>query len=73
MQNEVFIAMCNRVGTEGRMEFSGESVIVDYNGEIIACANAEEDLLIAEISLPDASKTQQQKPYMRYRRPSLYE
>ncbi len=72
-QNSVNIAMCNRVGTEGRMEFSGESVIVGYDGEVIACANAEENLLIAEISLTDATKTRQQKPYMKHRRPSLYE
>lgn len=72
-QNSVNIAMCNRVGTEGRMEFSGESVIVGYDGEVITCANAEENLLIAEISLTDATKTRQQKPYMKHRRPSLYE
>ena len=25
MQNQVFIAMCNRVGTEDKMQFAGES------------------------------------------------
>ena len=29
--NSVFIAMCNRVGMEGEMDFSGESIIVDAN------------------------------------------
>lgn len=30
-QNSVILAMCNRVGTEGNMCFSGESIVVDAN------------------------------------------
>jgi len=41
-QNYVNIAMCNRVGTEDQMEFSGESVVVDYNGNVITCADDRE-------------------------------
>ena len=33
--SSVFIAMCNRVGTEGDMDFSGESIVVDPNGDTI--------------------------------------
>lgn len=29
------IAMCNRVGVEGEMDFAGESMAVDANGEIL--------------------------------------
>ena len=35
MQNQVFIAMCNRVGTEGEMEFAGESLVIAPNGNVI--------------------------------------
>lgn len=38
MQNQVFIAMCNRVGTEDAMEFSGESLVVHPSGDILAKA-----------------------------------
>ena len=72
-QNSVNIAMCNRVGTEEQMDFSGESVIVDYNGNIVACAGAEEQLLITDINLSGSTKVRGQKPYTRYRRPLLYE
>ena len=72
-QNSVYIAMCNRVGIEGKMDFSGESIVVDYNGEMIACADDKEQLLIADINLSDATKVREQKPYMKHRRPQFYE
>ena len=72
-QNSVNIAMCNRVGTEGLMEFSGESVVVDHNGDVIAFADDKEQLLIADINLSDAAKTRNQKSYIKHRRSDLYE
>ena len=72
-QNSVYIAMCNRVGTEGKMEFSGESIVVDCNGNITACADSGEQLLIAETDLPSASQIREQRPYMRHSRPQFYD
>ena len=71
-QNSVNIAMCNRVGPEGAMDFSGESLVSDYNGETLALAGDEEELLICEVDLPGAKKTREQKPYTSLRRPELY-
>ena len=39
-QNSVAIAMCNRVGTEGQMDFSGESIVIDAKGNVVAKAKA---------------------------------
>ena len=72
-QNSVNIAMCNRVGTEDKMVFSGESVVCDSNGNILSVAGSDETLLIAEVDLPSASKIRKKKPYTCLRRQELYE
>lgn len=71
-QNSVNIAMCNRVGLEGDMNFSGESIVADYNGETLALAGAEETLLLTEVDLPAATVVRAHKPYTALRRPELY-
>ena len=72
MQNQVFIAMCNRVGVEDQMEFSGESIIVDPNGDIIFKADDQEQLIECEIDLNEAKLLRTQKPYFSTRRPECY-
>lgn len=52
-QNRVFIAMCNRVGKEGDMDFAGESLVVNPAGEIVLKADAREQLLTCELLLED--------------------
>ena len=34
-QNNVFIAMCNRVGREGDVTFAGQSLVVDSEGQTL--------------------------------------
>lgn len=41
--NSVSIAMCNRVGQEGEMNFSGESIVVNPNGKVIKKAGDQEE------------------------------
>ena len=71
-QNSVNIAMCNRVGHEGHMEFSGESIVTKYNGDTLKLAGREEGLILADIDMPGATKKRQEKPYTSLRRPELY-
>ena len=72
-QNSVNIAMCNRVGKEDKMVFSGESLVCDFNGDIRSVAGAEEKLLIADIDPVASSDARQKKPYTSLRRSELYE
>lgn len=71
-QNSVNIAMCNRVGTEDEMEFSGQSLVCDYNGKTMAIATDQSQLLLADINLADAKDARNEKPYCSLRRPELY-
>lgn len=67
------IAMCNRVGAEDQMTFSGESIVCDYNGNTVDLAGASEELLIAEVDLMSASQARRVRPYIGLRRKELYE
>ena len=72
MQNQVFIAMCNRVGKEDHMDFAGESLLVDPNGDIIFKADDRQQLIECEIDLSKAGKLRESKPYFSTRRPECY-
>lgn len=55
-QNSVILAMCNRVGVEGNMHFSGESIVVNAKGEILVKADDTEQILYADIDMQEALK-----------------
>lgn len=38
-QNCVAVAMCNRVGSEDKMDFAGESLMTDAKGQVIVKAD----------------------------------
>ena len=71
-QNSVMVAMCNRVGHEGDMDFSGESIVVDANGNVIAKAGDQEQILYADIDLFESGKIRSSRLYMCLRRKKWY-
>jgi predicted amidohydrolase len=68
MQNGVFVAMCNRVGVEHEMDFCGESMVVDPNGDVVAKADDAEQILYAEIDIGLVEKSRKARPYLSLRR-----
>ncbi len=70
--NSVYIAMCNRVGTEGKMEFSGESVVIDANGDTIIKADDKAQILYADIDMKQAGQIRSRRPYTNLRRKEFY-
>ncbi len=72
MQNQVFIAMCNRIGKEGKMEFAGESLVINPRGDVIVKADDKEQLLMCDINLSESCKLQKEVPYLATRRKEWY-
>lgn len=71
-QNGVFIAMCNRVGTEGNITFAGQSLVVHPNGRVMMKANEQEQLVSIELNLSESDARQEEVPYLDLRRPEEY-
>ncbi len=71
-QNNVFIAMCNRIGKEGNMDFAGESLVVDCFGQIVTKAEDQEGLITCSIDLSLTSSARRSLPFITLRRPEMY-
>jgi predicted amidohydrolase len=73
IENQVFIAACNRVGESKGEVFAGRSAVIDPWGEPVAEAGGEaEVLLTAEIDLGKADEIRARIPVFKDRRPDLY-
>lgn len=73
ISNGVHIAAVNRTGTEGRIEFWGNSFVADSFGNIIAKAPANsEKILVAEIDLSKNKIVKEGWGFIKNRRPETY-
>lgn len=73
-QNGCFTALCNRVGEEERLVFSGESFVCDPSGRVIArAAQGEDAILLADLDLAQVESSHARRLFFRDRRPELYE
>ena len=75
--NGVFVVSVNRVGTEGShgklIEFWGNSIVFDPNGNIIAEAKKQkEEIIMCSLDLKKVEKTRQHWPFLRDRRIDQY-
>ena len=64
--------MSNRVGCEEEMNFSGESIVVDANGNVIAKADDKEQILYVDIDLSESKRVREKRPYTNLRRKEFY-
>jgi len=72
-QNGYFTALCNRIGEEECLTFSGESFVCNPEGEVIARAGiGTEEILVCDVSLNECNKSHAKKLFLRDRRPELY-
>lgn len=72
-QNGYYVALCNRVGADGLMEFAGESFVSAPDGSVVARApRGEEHLLVADLDPKVARESHARRLFLRDRRPELY-
>jgi len=72
-QNGYFIALCNRVGKEEKLEFSGESFVCGPDGKLLARAGSGNDeILLCDIDLSKVNDSQARRLFLQDRRPELY-
>jgi predicted amidohydrolase len=50
IENQAYVIGCNRVGSGGNLDYTGDSRIVDPLGELLATAASTESILLADIS-----------------------
>jgi 5-aminopentanamidase len=72
IENQLYIAYCNRAGVENGMRFLGGSCLTGMDGKAIATAGAGEVLIIGEISRQAQQAAASIYPYRVDRRPELY-
>lgn len=72
-QNGLFVALCNRVGSEQLLEFAGESFVCDPGGNVIArAAKSQDDILICDIDTTENATSHARTLFLPDRRPELY-
>lgn len=72
-QNGYWVALCNRVGREDRLEFAGESFVVDPEGRVVARgATLSEEIVVAEVDAAACRRSTARRLFWGDRRPTLY-
>ena len=73
MENQMYVVLANRVGTDDGVTFCGSSAIIDPYGVILAGASADrEELLQAEISEDVLKSVRDRMKLFEHRRKDLY-
>lgn len=72
-QNGYFTALCNRVGEEENLTFSGESFVCGPDGRVRArAAEGIDAVLLCDIDLGECATSHARTLFLRDRRPELY-
>ena len=56
IENQCYVAAVNRVGTGNEIEYVGDSMIIDPQGNILATSYNNEELIVADIDLEEVHK-----------------
>jgi predicted amidohydrolase len=73
IENQSYVVLSNRVGTDLGVAFCGTSCIIDPYGVVIAAASSDrEELIVADVSADIVRSVRQAMPVLDHRRPEVY-
>lgn len=72
IENQMFVAACNRVGESPMGTYCGHSIIIDPWGNVIAEGNDEEGIITGSIELSEVKEIREMIHMFRDRRPESY-
>lgn len=70
MENEIPIVICNRIGQEGNLDFFGNSMVVDHEGQVLLDVKENED--IQTCRLPLSNKRDPKLKYINHINPKIF-
>ena len=68
IENQAYVVGVNRVGSGGGLDYSGDSRIIDPQGELLATASRTETVLLADLSTEHVAATRDQFRFLPDRR-----
>lgn len=71
-ENQIYLAYANYCGSEGDLDYCGNSIIASPTGTCLARADKDEALLLADISAIELAASRKLNTYFDDRRPQLY-
>lgn len=70
IENQAYVVGVNRVGRGGKLDYSGDSMIVDPFGVVCAQAGSDECIISADVSLGRVEEVRDEYPFLPDRRTS---
>jgi omega-amidase len=72
VENQLFVAGCNRVGIGADGEFGGHSAVVDPWAHVLVEGGSEPGLSVATVNLDEVVRSRRLFPFLIDRRPEVY-
>jgi predicted amidohydrolase len=69
IENQAYVVGVNRVGQGGKLEYAGDSMIIDPLGVVLADAGAREGIIAADIDPRRVQEVRKKFPFLQDRRP----
>lgn len=73
IENQMFVAAVNAVGTAGELRICGNSMVIDPWGEVLASAGDVEEVITTDMNFSITKHIRNSINVFRDRRPELYE